>query len=63
MRSHALARRQGRKTEHEGLGEEFLRALWKDLAIVRAIGADPIKLLRDLMAGKPPAKPRRASAK
>jgi transcriptional regulator with XRE-family HTH domain len=33
------------------------------VAIVRAIGADPLKLLRDLIAGKPPAKPRRASTK
>jgi transcriptional regulator with XRE-family HTH domain len=33
------------------------------VTIVRAIGADPVKLLRDLLAGKPPAKPRRASAK
>jgi hypothetical protein len=33
------------------------------VAIVRAIGADPLKLLRDLMAGKVPGKPRRAASR
>jgi transcriptional regulator with XRE-family HTH domain len=28
------------------------------VAIVRAIGADPVKLFRDFVSGKPPAKPR-----
>jgi hypothetical protein len=32
-------------------------------AIVRAIGADPVKSLRDFIAGKVAAKPRRAPAK
>jgi hypothetical protein len=30
---------------------------------VRAIGADPVKLLRDFVAGKQPPQPRRAAAK
>lgn len=33
------------------------------VAIVRAIGADPVKLLRDLISGKMPAKPRRGTSK
>ena len=33
------------------------------VTIVRAIGADPVKLLRDLISGKTPAKPRRAASK
>jgi len=33
------------------------------VAIVRAIGADPVKLLRDLINGKTPAKPRRVASK
>ena len=33
------------------------------VAIVRAIGADPVRLLRDLIAGKTPAKLRRGTSK
>jgi len=44
-------------------GEEHRIDVVGFVAIVRAIGADPVKLLRDLVTGKPPAKPRRAAPK
>ena len=65
LTQHELARRLKRPqsfvAKYEG-GERRIDVV-EFVTIVRAIGADPIKLLRDLMAGKPPAKPRRASAK
>ncbi|OPH81282.1 helix-turn-helix domain-containing protein [Nitrobacter vulgaris] len=65
LTQHELARRLKRPqsfvAKYEG-GERRIDVI-EFVTIVRAIGADPIKLLRDLMAGKPPAKPRRASAK
>ena len=46
------------------LSEESLVEIFPQHAtIVRAIGADPVKLLRDLIGGKTPAKPRRGMSK
>jgi transcriptional regulator with XRE-family HTH domain len=65
LTQHELAYRSKRPqsfvAKYEG-GERRIDVI-EFVTIVRAIGADPIKLLRDLMTGKPPAKPRRASAK
>jgi transcriptional regulator with XRE-family HTH domain len=65
LTQHELARRLKRPqsfvAKYEG-GERRIDVI-EFVMIVRAIGADPIKLLRDLMAGKLPAKPRRASVK
>jgi transcriptional regulator with XRE-family HTH domain len=65
LTQHELARRLKRPqsfvAKYEG-GERRIDVI-EFVTIVRAIGADPIKLLRDLMAGKRPAKPRRAPAK
>jgi transcriptional regulator with XRE-family HTH domain len=59
--AYRLKRPQSFVAKYEG-GERRIDVI-EFVTIVRAIGADTIKLLRDLMAGKPPAKPRRASAK
>jgi transcriptional regulator with XRE-family HTH domain len=56
-----LKRPQSFIAKYEG-GERRIDVV-EFVAIVQAIEADPLKLLRDLIAGKPPAKPRRASAK
>jgi transcriptional regulator with XRE-family HTH domain len=65
LTQHELARRLKRPqsfiAKYEG-GERRLDVV-EFVAIVQAIGADPLKLLRDLIAGKPPAKPRRTSTK
>jgi transcriptional regulator with XRE-family HTH domain len=63
LTQHALARRLGRPqsfvAKYEG-GERRLDVV-EFVAIIRAIGGDPIKLLRDFVAGKPPAKNRKSS--
>jgi transcriptional regulator with XRE-family HTH domain len=65
LTQHELARHLKRPqsfvAKYEG-GERRIDVI-EFVAIVRAIGADPLKLLRDFMAGKPPAKPRRTSAR
>ena len=65
LTQHALARRLKRPqsfvAKYEG-GERRIDVV-EFVAIVRAIGADPVKLLRDLISGKTPAKPRRATSK
>jgi transcriptional regulator with XRE-family HTH domain len=65
LTQHELARRLKRPqsfvAKYEG-GERRIDVV-EFVAIVRAIGADPVRLLRALLAGKPPGKPRRASAK
>lgn len=55
-----LKRPQSFVAKYEG-GERRIDVV-EFVAIVRAIGGDPIKLLRDFIAGKP-AKIRRSSAK
>ncbi|QDW37773.1 helix-turn-helix transcriptional regulator [Bradyrhizobium sp. KBS0727] len=56
LTQHALARRLGRPqsfvAKYEG-GERRLDVI-EFVAVVRAIGADPVRLLRDLVAGKSP---------
>ena len=65
LTQHELARRLKRPqsfvAKYEG-GERRIDVI-EFVAIVRAIGADPVKLLRDLIAGKVTAKPSRAPAK
>jgi transcriptional regulator with XRE-family HTH domain len=65
LTQHELARRLKRPqsfvAKYEG-GERRIDVI-EFVTIVRVIGADPLKLLRDLMASKPPAKPRRPSAR
>jgi transcriptional regulator with XRE-family HTH domain len=65
LTQHALARRLKRPqsfvAKYEG-GERRIDVI-EFVAIVRAIGADPVKLLRDLMAGKAPNKSRRATSR
>jgi transcriptional regulator with XRE-family HTH domain len=65
LTQHELARRLKRPqsfvAKYEG-GERRIDVV-EFVAIVRAIGADPVKLLRDLMSGKTPAKPRRTMSK
>ena len=65
LTQHELARRLKRPqsfvAKYEG-GERRIDVV-EFVAIVRAIGADPVKLLRDLISGKTPAKPRRATSK
>ena len=65
LTQHELARRLKRPqsfvAKYEG-GERRIDVV-EFVTIVRAIGTDPVKLLRDLIVGKPPGKPRRASAK
>ncbi|MGB3042688.1 MAG: helix-turn-helix transcriptional regulator [Xanthobacteraceae bacterium] len=64
LTQHELARRLKRPqsfvAKYEG-GERRMDVV-EFVAIVRAIGADPVKLLRDFVAGKVP-KPRRAASK
>lgn len=65
LTQHELARRLKRPqsfvAKYEG-GERRIDVV-EFVAIVRAIGADPLKLLRDLMAAKAPAKPRRTAVR
>jgi transcriptional regulator with XRE-family HTH domain len=65
LTQHELARRLKRPqsfvAKYEG-GERRIDVV-EFVTIVRAIGADPLKLLRDLIVGKPPGKPRRTTAK
>lgn len=65
LTQHELARRLKRPqsfvAKYEG-GERRIDVV-EFVAIVRAIGADPVKLLRDLISGKTPAKSRRAMSK
>jgi transcriptional regulator with XRE-family HTH domain len=65
LTQHELARRLKRPqsfvAKYEG-GERRIDVV-EFVAIVRAIGADPVKLLRDLISGKTPARPRRATSK
>lgn len=65
LTQHELARRLKRPqsfvAKYEG-GERRMDVV-EFVAIARAIGADPVKLLRDFVAGKVPAKPRRAASK
>jgi transcriptional regulator with XRE-family HTH domain len=65
LTQHELARRLKRPqsfvAKYEG-GERRIDVV-EFVAIVRAIGADPVKLLRDFVAGKQPPQPRRAAAK
>ena len=64
LTQHELARRLKRPqsfvAKYEG-GERRMDVV-EFVAIVRAIGADPVKLLRDFVIGKVP-KPRRAMSK
>lgn len=63
LTQHALARRLGRPqsfvAKYEG-GERRLDIV-EFVAIIRAIGGDPVRLLRDFVAGKSPAKGRKSS--
>lgn len=65
LTQHELARRLRRPqsfvAKYEG-GERRIDVV-EFVAIVRAIGADPVKLLRNFVAGKVPVKPRRATSK
>ena len=65
LTQHELARRLKRPqsfvAKYEG-GERRIDVV-EFVAIVRAIGADPVKMLRDLISGKTPARPRRAASK
>lgn len=65
LTQHELARRLRRPqsfvAKYEG-GERRIDVV-EFVVIVRAIGADPVKLLRDLISGKTPAKPRRPTSK
>ncbi|MEH2499841.1 transcriptional regulator with XRE-family HTH domain [Bradyrhizobium sp. AZCC 1678] len=63
LTQHALARRLGRPqsfvAKYEG-GERRLDVV-EFVAVVRAIGGDPVRLLRDFVAGKLPPKGRKRS--
>ncbi|QWG22200.1 helix-turn-helix domain-containing protein [Bradyrhizobium sediminis] len=65
LTQQALARRLKRPqsfvAKYEG-GERRLDVV-EFVAIVRAIGADPVKLLRDFVSGKSPPKARTSPAK
>jgi transcriptional regulator with XRE-family HTH domain len=65
LTQQALARRlktpQSFVAKYEG-GERRLDVI-EFVAIVRAIGGDPVKLLRDFVSGKAPPKPRTGPAK
>jgi transcriptional regulator with XRE-family HTH domain len=65
LTQHALARRLKRPqsfvAKYEG-GERRLDVI-EFVAIVRAIGGDPVRLLRDFVAGKPPPKARTSPVK
>jgi transcriptional regulator with XRE-family HTH domain len=60
IRQHALAKKLGRPqsfvAKYEG-GERRLDVI-EFIAIARALGADPVKLLRDFVAETPPRKPK-----
>lgn len=61
MRQQALAKKIGRPqsfvAKYEG-GERRLDVV-EFIAIAHALGADPVKLIRDFVAGKTPPKPRK----
>src|SRR5882724_8789592 len=63
LTQHALARRLGRPqsfvAKYEG-GERRLDVV-EFVAVIRAIGGDPVRLLRDFVAGKLPPKGRKSS--
>jgi transcriptional regulator with XRE-family HTH domain len=65
LTQHALARRMARPqsfvAKYEG-GERRLDVV-EFVAVVRAIGADPVRLLRDFVAGKSPLRARKNSAR
>jgi transcriptional regulator with XRE-family HTH domain len=65
LTQHALARRLGRPqsfvAKYEG-GERRLDVV-EFVAVIQAIGADPVRLLRDLVAGKLPPRTRKNSAR
>jgi transcriptional regulator with XRE-family HTH domain len=65
LTQHALARRLGRPqsfvAKYEG-GERRLDVV-EFVAVVRTMGADPVRLLRDLVAGKSQPRPRKSSAR
>jgi transcriptional regulator with XRE-family HTH domain len=60
----ALAKKLGRPqsfiAKYEG-GERRIDVV-EFIAIVRALGADPVRLFRDFVAGKAPPKPRKRAA-
>jgi transcriptional regulator with XRE-family HTH domain len=64
VRQQALAKKLGRPqsfvAKYEG-GERRIDVV-EFIAIVRALGADPVKLFRDFAAGKAPPKPRKRRA-
>jgi transcriptional regulator with XRE-family HTH domain len=64
VRQQALAKKLGRPqsfvAKYEG-GERRIDVV-EFIAIVRALGADPVKLFRDFAAGKAPPKPRKRPA-
>jgi len=64
IRQQALAKKLGRPqsfvAKYEG-GERRIDVV-EFIAIVRALGADPVKLFRDFAAGKTPPKPRKRPA-
>jgi transcriptional regulator with XRE-family HTH domain len=59
--AHRLKKPQSFIAKYEG-GERRLDVV-EFVAIVRAIGADPVKLLRDFISGKSPPKARTSPAK
>jgi transcriptional regulator with XRE-family HTH domain len=63
FRQQALAKKLGRPqsfiAKYEG-GERRID-LVEFIAIARALGADPVKLFRDFIAGEAPPKPKRKS--
>jgi transcriptional regulator with XRE-family HTH domain len=65
IRQQALAKALGRPqsfiAKYEG-GERRIDVV-EFVAIARALGADPVKLFRDYVAGKAPVKARKGSAK
>jgi transcriptional regulator with XRE-family HTH domain len=65
IRQQALAKALGRPqsfiAKYEG-GERRIDVV-EFIAIARALGADPVKLFRDYVAGKAPAKARKGGAK
>jgi transcriptional regulator with XRE-family HTH domain len=65
IRQQALAKKLGRPqsfiAKYEG-GERRVDAV-EFIAIVRALGADPVKVFRDFVAGKAPPKAKRKAPK
>jgi transcriptional regulator with XRE-family HTH domain len=65
IRQQALAKALGRPqsfiAKYEG-GERRIDVV-EFIAIARALGADPVKLFRDYVAGKAPARARKGAAK